>query len=94
MILGYADKRTEAFARGTFVSAFQGFTAQAERRLAVLEAASSLDDLPALPGNRLEALKGNRRGQWSIRINKQRRICFRWPAGSSGPLDVQIVDYH
>ena len=94
MILSYAGKRTEAFAKGTFVSAFQGFADQAERRLAILEAATSLDDLRALPSNRLEALKGSRRGQWSIRINGQWRICFRWPPQSTGPLDVEIVDYH
>jgi toxin HigB-1 len=94
MILSYADKRTEAFARGTFVSAFQGFGAQAERRLAILEAAASIEDLRALPSNRLELLKGKRRGQWSIRINEQWRICFRWPPGSPGPHDVEIVDYH
>jgi toxin HigB-1 len=94
MILDYADKRTEAFAKGAFVSAFQGFAEQAERRLAVLEAATSLDDLRALPSNRLESLKGDRRAQWSIRINKQWRICFRWPAQSPGPTEVEIVDYH
>jgi toxin HigB-1 len=63
------------------VSAFQGFADQAERRLALLEAATSLDDFRALPSNRLEPLKGRRRGQWNIRINKQWRICFRWPLG-------------
>jgi proteic killer suppression protein len=94
MILGYADQRTEAFATGAFVSAFQGFAEQAERRLAILEAATSLDDLRALPSSRLESLKGDRRGRWSIRINRQWRICFRWPAQSPGPTEVEIVDDH
>ena len=63
-------------------------------RLDRLEAATSLKDLAALPGNRLEALKGSRQGQWSIRINDQWRICFEWPEGSPGPVNVEIVDYH
>lgn len=94
MILGYRDKRTERFAKGDFVGAFQGFEAQASRRLSVLNAAVSLDTLRALPGNRLEALKGDRAGQYSIRINQQWRICFEWPSGQSGPSNVEIVDYH
>ncbi len=94
MILGYGDRRTEAFAEGSFISAFQGFESQAERRLSILNAAPSLDALRSLPSNRLEALRGDRLGQYSIRINRQRRICFTWPAGSSGPYDVEIVDYH
>jgi proteic killer suppression protein len=94
MILGYADKRTETFARGGNVPGFQGFREQAERRLAILESASSLEDLRALPSNRLESLRGDRRGKWSIRINRQWRICFGWPAGSPGPIEVEIVDYH
>jgi proteic killer suppression protein len=53
-----------------------------------------LKDLAALPGNRLEALKGDRRGQFSIRINDQWRICFEWPNDASGPVNVEIVDYH
>jgi proteic killer suppression protein len=67
---------------------------QAELRLDRLEAATNLSDLAALPGNRLEALKGDRRGQYSIRINEQWRICFEWPNGSPGPINVEIVDYH
>jgi toxin HigB-1 len=63
-------------------------------RLDRLEVATGLADLVALPGNRLEALKGSRAGQFSIRINDQWRICFRWPEGSPGPVDVGIVDYH
>ena len=63
-------------------------------RLDRLETATSLADLAGLPGNQLEALKGGRAGQFSIRINDQWRICFRWPEGSPAPVDVEIVDYH
>ncbi|MFN8700781.1 MAG: type II toxin-antitoxin system RelE/ParE family toxin [Rhodospirillales bacterium] len=94
MILGCRDKRTALFAGGTFVRAFQGFEGQAARRLSILNAATSLDTLRALPGNRLEALRGDRAGQYSIRINQQWRICFEWPSGARGPDNVEIVDYH
>jgi proteic killer suppression protein len=94
MILSYRDKRTEGFAQGEFVRAFQGFERQAAKRLAILNAAPSLDTLRVLPSNRLEALKGDRAGQFSIRINQQWRICFDWPDGRTGPLNVEIVDYH
>ena len=94
MILSYRDKQTERFAAGEFIRAFQGFESQAERRLAMLSAATSLADLRNMPSNRLEALRGDRAGQWSIRINQQWRICFTWPDGALGPSDVEIVDYH
>jgi len=94
MILSYKDKRTAAFARGDRVLAFWSFAKQASKRLEILDAATSLDDLRALRGNRLEALKGDRVGQYSIRINQQWRICFRWARGDAGPEDVEIVDYH
>ena len=94
MILDYRDKRAQAFAEGQFVREFQGIMRQAYRRLEVLDAATSLDELRALRSNRLEALKGDRAGQHSIRINKQWRICFEWPRGASGPSNVEIVDYH
>jgi len=93
MILSYRDRRTRAFAEGGFVPAFQGFQQQAAKRLTILNAAPSLDTLRALPSNRLEALHGAREGQYSIRINRQWRICFAWPDGP-GPTDVEIVDYH
>ncbi len=93
MILSFRDRRTERFAAGEFVREFQSFEAQAERRLAILNAAPSLRTLAELPGNRLEALQGNREGQYSIRINRRWRICFSWPDGP-GPTDVEIVDYH
>jgi toxin HigB-1 len=94
MILSYKDKRTERFSQGEFVAVFQDFEQQAERRLAILNAAPSLDSLRALPSNRLEALKGDRAGQFSIRINQQWRVCFEWPSGQPGPSNVEIVDYH
>jgi proteic killer suppression protein len=93
MIVSYRDKRTRDFAAGKRVAAFDGFRRKAEMKLDQLESATQLADL-RLPGNRLEALKGNRRGQYSIRINDQWRICFEWPARSPGPTEVEIVDYH
>ena len=76
------------------MKAFSGIERAARLKLDRLEAASSLKDLAALLGNRLEVLKGERKGQYSIRINSQWRICFEWPHGSSGPLNVEIIDYH
>ena len=93
VILGYRDRRTEVFASGEFVSAFQGFADQAVKRLSILNAATSLEDLRAMRSNRLEALKGKREGQHSIRINQQWRICFVW-LDSQGPANVEIIDYH
>jgi toxin HigB-1 len=94
MILSYRDKRTEQFAAGDFVKAFQGFDRQAYKRLEILAAANSLNDLRQLPSNRLEALRGDRAGSYSIRINDQWRICFEWPQDEAGPSNVEIVDYH
>jgi proteic killer suppression protein len=62
------------------------------RKLLIMDAAETLDDLRVPPGNRLEKLRGDRRGQHSIRVNQQWRICFRWTA--AGPVDIEIVDYH
>lgn len=94
MIVSYRDKRTRDFADGRRVKAFDGFRRQAETRLLRLHGAESLQDLQAIPGNRLKTLGGDRKGQYSIRINDQWRICFEWPADSSGPTSVEIVDYH
>jgi proteic killer suppression protein len=94
MIVSCRDRPTERFASGQRVREFSSLARQAETRLDRLEAATSLADLAALPGNRLEALKGDRAGQFSLRINDQWRICFAWPNGSPGPVDVEIVDYH
>lgn len=94
MILSYRDKRTAAFAGGEFVRAFQGVSKQAYKRLEILEASASTSDLRELPSNRFEALRGDRKGQFSIRINDQWRICFEWAEDASGPSNVQIADYH
>ena len=94
MILSYRDKRTRDFAVGLRVKAFDGIAHKASMKLDQLDAAIALDDLAALPGNRFEALKGARKGQYSIRINDQWRVCFEWPKSSKGPLNVKIVDYH
>jgi toxin HigB-1 len=93
MILSYRDKRTSEFAAGRRVKAFDGISRKAQMKLDQLDAATSLTDLN-LPGNRLEALKGDRKGQYSIRVNDQWRVCFEWPKGSKGPTNVEIVDYH
>ena len=94
MILSYRGKRTRDFAAGKRVKAFSGIERAARLKIDRLEAASSLDDLAALPGNRLETLKGDRKGQHSIRVNDQWPICFEWPPESRGPENVEIVDYH
>ncbi len=94
MIVSYWDKRTRDFAAGERVKAFSGFERAARLKLDRLESAASIRDLVALPGNRFEALKGDRRGQYSIRINDQWRICFEWAKRAPGPSNVEIVDYH
>jgi proteic killer suppression protein len=94
MIVSYRDKRTRGFASGQRVKAFSGIERSAQLKLDRLEAAVSLNDVAALPGNRFEALTGDRNGQYSIRINDQWRICFEWPKDSVGPVNVEIVDYH
>lgn len=94
MIVSFRGRRTEDFYSGGFVPAFSGFAAQAQRRLAIPNVATSLNDLAALRSNRLEALKGDRKGQYSIRINDQWRICFEWATDGKGPQNVEIVDYH
>ena len=94
MIVSYREKRTTDFAAGKRVKAFSGIEQASRLKIDRLEAAAALQDLAALPGNRFEALKGDRKGQYSIRINDQWRICFEWPKGSPGPADVEIVDYH
>ena len=92
MIRSFKDRETRRFFEGQRVAAFQGFANQAERRLVLLDSAETLGDLAALPSNRLEALRGDRAGQHSIRINAQWRVCFHWT--DEGPCDVEIVDYH
>ena len=90
----FRDKRTERFAQGERIKQFQAFKEQAERRLDLLEAAMSVDDLKKLPSNRLDALGGSRKGQYSIRINAQWRVCFEWPESAEHPFNIEIVDYH
>jgi toxin HigB-1 len=94
VIVSYRDRRTARFAAGDRIREFAGFRRQAEVRLDRLEAATTVADLRALPGNRLEVLRADRAGQYSIRINDQWRICFEWPEGAAGPANVEIVDYH
>ena len=77
---------------GERVRRFVNVEAAAMRKLAMLNRAGRLDDLRVPPGNRLEALRGDRKGQHSVRVNDQFRVCFRWTSG--GPADVEIVDYH
>jgi proteic killer suppression protein len=93
MIRSFRDRRVEAVALGRAPRGFPAdLLAVARRELQWLDAAAALRDLAAPPGNRLEALSGDRKGQHSIRINDQWRICFRWSDG--GADDVEIVDYH
>jgi proteic killer suppression protein len=94
VIRSYRDKRTRDFAHGKRVSAFDGIARKTAMKLDQLDAAIGPEDLAALPGNRLEMLKGDRKGQYSIRINDQWRVCFEWPKGATGPMNVEIVDYH
>lgn len=94
VIVSYRNKDTERFAAGAAIKAWEPFRHQAEKRLRILDAATSLADLASLNSNRLEALRGKRKGQHSIRINNQWRICFEWPGAAPGPLLVEIVDYH
>ena len=90
----YKDKRTAKFAAGDHVKEFQGFERQAYKRLEILEAAPNKEALMALPSNRFEALGGNRKGQYSIRINDKWRICFEWTETEKRPFNIEIVDYH
>lgn len=94
MILSYRDARTRAFAAGKRLKAFSGFERSARMKLDRLQAATSLRDLAALPGNRFESLQGERAGQFSVRVNDQWRICFEWADRAPGPSNVEIVDYH
>lgn len=94
MIIGFADKETEKVWLGTRSKQFEAIARAAQRKLIAMELAVALDDLRSPPGNQLEALKGNREGQHSIRINGQYRICFVWDDKEKGFKNVEIVDYH
>jgi proteic killer suppression protein len=91
MIKGFKCKKTARLFNGERVPAFSGFSRQADKRLRILDATETLDALKALPSNRFEALSGDRKGQYSIRVNKQWRVCFEWDEGAH---EVEIVDYH
>ncbi|MBF0110160.1 MAG: type II toxin-antitoxin system RelE/ParE family toxin [Magnetococcales bacterium] len=92
MIKSFRGKPTEQFNDGDHVARFEAVRKVALRKLDMLASAHSLEDLRQPPNNRLEALKGDRRGQFSIRINDQFRICFEWRDGHA--FNVEIVDYH
>jgi proteic killer suppression protein len=92
MIQSFKDERAKRLIERERVVELASIEEQARTRLIRLDSATSLEDLRALRGNHLEALKGKRRGQFSIRINDQYRICFKWKP--EGPSDVEIVDYH
>ena len=95
MIQSFKCKETEKIFNGRFSARLpQDIQRLAARKLDLIDAAGELDDLKSPPGNRLEALAGNRTGQYSIRINMQWRICFEWPGAQTGPSNVEIVDYH
>jgi proteic killer suppression protein len=92
MIRTFAGRDTERLFHRESVARFRAFQRVAQRRLYVLDQANDLRVIAQIPGCRLEKLRGDRRGQWSIRINKQWRVCFRFEAGDA--YDVEIVDYH
>jgi proteic killer suppression protein len=93
VIRGFKNKDTRSVFLGEFVKGLDGQIQQrAREKLKYLDSAADLRDLMVPPSNQLEALKGNREGQYSIRINKQWRVCFKWQDGDA--FDVEIVDYH
>lgn len=92
MIRSFKARKLERFFEGAAVKEYRSFDDQLSRRLTVLDSAEKLSDLRALRSNRFEALAGNRKGQYSIRVNKQWRLCFSWDA--EGPEKVEVVDYH
>lgn len=92
MIRSFGDKRTEALFRDERVRQFEGIARAAKRKLEAINAASRLDDLAKPPSNRLEKLRGNLKDFYSIRINDQWRVIFKWISGE--PCEVRIVDYH
>ena len=92
MIKSFADKKTEELYCGKFVKQFSSFREKVERKLLIIDCANHLEDLRNPPGNKLEILRGDRKGCYSIRINEQWRVCFRWV--NNNAYDVEIVDYH
>ncbi len=92
MIHSFRDRDTAALFAGQCPNRWRAIRAAAERKLQMLDSAADVSDLRSPPGNRLEKLAGDRIGQYSVRINDQWRLCFRWEEG--GACDVEIVDYH
>lgn len=92
MIRSFGDKQTEALFRDERVLEFQAFARSAKRKLDMLHAASRIEDLLIPPANRLEKLEGNLKGFYSVRVNSQWRIIFRWMDGDAH--DVRVIDYH
>jgi len=92
MIKSFRCKETQAIFENRLPKRFMSIASVAERKLQMLDSAKTISDLRSPPGNRLEALKGGRKGGWSIRINDQWRVCFRFEAGDA--FEVEIVDYH
>ncbi|HJV02176.1 MAG TPA: type II toxin-antitoxin system RelE/ParE family toxin [Burkholderiaceae bacterium] len=91
-ILSFKSKQTKQLFEGKAVPRFANFRSSAQRKLQLLDSAATLEFLRSPPGNHLEALSGERQGEYSIRVNAQFRICFTWT--ENGPKDVEIVDYH
>ena len=94
MIQSYKDEQAKQLYDGKRIRKWQAIKRQAQKRLLVLDAADHLEVLMLLPSNRFEALIGDRKSQYSIRINDQWRVCFTWPEDAAGPHDVEIIDYH
>jgi proteic killer suppression protein len=94
VIRSYRTRQSARFAKGERIKEFEAIEKQARRRLTLLESAESLSELARVPSNRLEALRGNRVGQHSIRINDRWRICFTWNAAEKCAELVETVDYH
>ena len=92
MIATFKDEETEALYNGVAAPRFAAFASVGKRKLRMIDAAARIEDLRVPPGNRLEALSGDRAGQWSIRVNGKFRVCFEWANGAA--YNVEIVDYH
>ena len=90
----YRDKRLQQFVAGYRVRDFQSFERQLKKRLTILEEAQSKEDLRLLPSNHFEALLGDRKGQFSIRMNQQWRLCFEWSESENRAVTIEVVDYH